>query len=142
MSWSRRSVIAALCVAGCGFTPVHQQKLIGQFAITAPETIEGYALLSQLEARLGAPSAPVYQLETTIDLAEIRNPDIGHHRLDGTATWSLSGQSRANGTVSAFTSYSTSGTTVSGEAARADAVEQLAKMLADQIVTDIWATVP
>ncbi|WP_330449555.1 hypothetical protein FLP41_04955 [Paracoccus marcusii] len=43
------------------------------------------------------------------------------------------------GRVSSFTSYSTTGTTISTLAAEGDARERLALMLADQVVTRLLA---
>lgn len=142
MSWSRRSLLAALALAGCGFAPVHRAGVQGQVAITAPQTPLGYALLDRLEQRLGPPRAPAYALNVTVDMQTDRLPAADHATLVATATWALTGVAEASGTVRHFASYQTDDTVLSLEAAERDAEARLARGLADQIVTAIRAAIP
>ena len=60
----------------------------------------------------------------------------------GSSDYSLraaDGTTITSGSVSGFTGYSTTGTTVATEAAEADAEERLAVLLADQIMARLMA---
>lgn len=147
----RGLLLATLALAACGFAPVHGPGGFarGAFAIAAPETPMGYALLSRLEARLGTPRAPRYVLSVTLDVDETtsvvtEDQATQRYSLAGIAEWSLqeAGTQIAAGQVDSFTSFSASGTTVATEAARADAQQRLADGLADRIVTRLHMATP
>ena len=149
MWWSRRSAfLGLLAVAGCGFTPVYApdstaSTLRDAVQITAPETVEGYAMLQALRDRLGNAATPAYALTVTLDITEVAaatttEGNTTRYTLPGEATYVLNnvaGITLTQGTVASFTSYSATGTTVATSTAQADARARLAQLLADQIVT-------
>lgn len=149
MWWSRRSaLLGLLAVAGCGFTPVYApdstaSTLRDAVQITAPETVEGYAMLQALRDRLGNAATPAYALTVTLDITEVAaatttEGNTTRYTLPGEATYVLNnvaGITLTQGTVASFTSYSATGTTVATSTAQADARARLAQLLADQIVT-------
>lgn len=151
----RRALVALAAFAGlgaCGFTPVYGPgsaalALRGRVTITAPRTVEGYRLLSRLEERLGRPDGATLALDVTLDIARDRvavaeDGSITRFTLPGEATFALrdaGGVVLVSGTVDAFTSYSTTGTTVATRAAETDARARLAMILADLIMTRLLA---
>ena len=137
-----------MAVAGCGFTPVYApdstaSTLRDAVQITAPETVEGYAMLQALRDRLGNAATPAYALTVTLDITEVAaatttEGNTTRYTLPGEATYVLNnvaGITLTQGTVASFTSYSATGTTVATSTAQADARARLAQLLADQIVT-------
>ena len=96
---------------------------------------------------MGPEDAAVYDLDYRISagvVAQAITPDevTTRYSLNGTADFALTGPGGAmitQGRVSSFTSYSTTGTTISTLAAEGDARERLALMLADQVVTRLLA---
>lgn len=154
LSFNRRhllSLIAALPVAGCGFTPVYGptatgRSLRGRIAYRAPNTPEGFRLRTRLEDRLGRVERGDYLLTVELDIEEVplvisSSQDINRFNLPGKATWTLtedgSDTPLATGTAETFTAYSAFGTTVASQEAQDDARDRLAIALADLIVTDI-----
>lgn len=149
--WSRRGIIAALLLAGCGFQPLHQQSSLprGSIAFTAPETVVGYRLIERLEDRLGVSNAARYVLTTELTIKQetavvTSGQDTERFRFVGGANWRLteSGTQVASGSVNGFTSFSASSTAVTTQAARRDAEARLAVLLADRIVTDLALSAP
>ena len=146
---TRRSLIAAACaaLAGCGFTPAYAPggaaaALRDRIAVTAPATVTGFALAQRIEDRLGRGTA--YQLRVDIDdrlepAAITADGDTTRFQIVGIATWQLlDGSSvQAKGRAEAFASYSATGSTVATQSAEADALDRLATMLADRIVSDL-----
>ena len=144
-------VIAALPLAGCGFTPVYgtngsARTLRGRIAYRAPDTPEGFRLRTRLEDRLGRVEQGDYlltvQLEIDEDAVVISSAqDINRFNLLGKATWELTEPGNdtplASGIAETFTAYSAFGTTVATREAQDDARDRLAIALADLIVTDI-----
>lgn len=158
-SSDRRSLLAlmaALPLAACGFAPVYAPagaagRLRGRIAVQAPTDRNGFDLVRQLETRLGAPEAPLYDLAFSVSASRVAGgvtPDsaITRYQLVGTATWSLTeragGARVAGGTARNFTAWSATGSTVAGLAAETDAAKRLMVILADQIVTQIIAKAP
>ena len=150
MWWSDRRIalLGLLALAGCGFTPVYgpgstASALRNQTTITAPETVEGYRLLQALRDRLGDSIGTAYDLSVTLEISEVAAATTAEgsttrYTLPGKANYvlrNLAGFTLAEGTVSSFTSYSATGTTVATTAAETDARARLAAILADQIVT-------
>ncbi|SDH43715.1 LPS assembly lipoprotein LptE [Alloyangia pacifica] len=152
--WSldRRTLLAAcgaLALAGCGFTPAYGpqgggQKLLGQIAFADPDTPDAYLYTRRIEERLGraAPGAP-YRLDTTLSTAisghgSLADGNTTRIRVIGTATFTLrdtaTGNALTSGGTSSFTGYSTTGSTVSTQAAERDAEERLMIMLADRVI--------
>jgi LPS-assembly lipoprotein len=154
-SYDRRTLltlIAALPLAACGFTPAYgpggpAKALLGRVSIASPTDKNEFDLVERLEERLGRTSAGRYSLSYSIrttasGLAVTPTDDVTRFNIDGRVTYSLTqtGSDKAlAGEVTAFTSYSTSGTTVSTVAAREDAFQRLMVILADQIVTRLVA---
>jgi len=153
-SFNRRTtlgLIAALPLAGCGFTPVYgtggsTRSLRGRIAYRAPNTPEGFRLRTRLEDRLGRVEQGDYLLSVQLDIDEeavviSSAQDINRFNLPGTATWVMSESGNdtplASGTAQTFTAYSAFGTTVATREAQEDARDRLAIALADQIVTDL-----
>ena len=151
--WSRRAaLLAALALGACGFQPVHGPggagtRLQGQVRVADPRTADDYAFLRRLTERLGPEQAVRYDLGYRLQIASVGQaitPDevTTRYSLNGTADFALTGPGGAmitQGRVSSFTSYSTTGTTISTLAAEGDARGRLAVMLADQVVTRLLA---
>lgn len=153
---SRRAVLlglgAALVLAGCGLTPVYGPggggaRLFGKVRPRDPDTPLDFVFNQRLAERIGPDDAAVYDLDYRISAtvaAQAITPDevTTRYSLNGTADFTLTGpggQVITQGRVSSFTSYSTTGTTVSTLAAEGGARERLALMLADQVVTRLLA---
>ncbi|PXW79871.1 LPS-assembly lipoprotein [Ruegeria sp. P4] len=146
-------------LSACGFEPVYGPNgagtaLRGQIAFQAPETIgaprdtDAYYFVRRLETRLGRAGAPAYRMDLTLDTEEVGQAitaegSITRYSLTGTAGYSLvrlsDGQIVASGEVENFSGYSASGTTVQTLASETDAHERLMVILADQIVTRLYA---
>ncbi|WP_277019961.1 LPS assembly lipoprotein LptE [Paracoccus hibiscisoli] len=156
--WSpdRRAVLLGLLavsgLAACGLSPVYGPgggggKLFGKVRPRDPDTPLDFVFNRRLAERLGPEDAAVYDLDYQINagvVAKAITPDevTTRYSLNGTADFALTGPDGAvitRGRVSSFTSYSTTGTTISTLAAEGDARERLALMLADQVVTRLLA---
>lgn len=156
--WSpdRRAVLLGLLavsgLAACGLSPVYGPgggggKLFGKVRPRDPDTPLDFVFNRRLAERLGPEDAAVYDLDYQINagvVAQAITPDevTTRYSLNGTADFALTGPDGAvitRGRVSSFTSYSTTGTTISTLAAEGDARERLALMLADQVVTRLLA---
>lgn len=152
----RRTVLlglaAALALAGCGLTPVYGPgggggRLAGRVRPRDPETPLDFVFNQRLAERLGPEDAADYDLDYRITAGVVSQAITSdevttRYSLNGTADFVLTGSDGAEltrGRVSSFTSYSTTGTTISTLAAEADARERLALMLADQVVTRLLA---
>ncbi|CAM3408880.1 LPS assembly lipoprotein LptE [Paracoccus nototheniae] len=155
-SHSRRAillgVLATLGLAACGLTPVYGPgggggKLFGKVRPRDPDTPIDFIFNRRLAERLGPEADATYDLDYRITagaVAQAITPDevTTRYSLNGTADFALTGPDGAvvaQGRVSSFTSYSTTGTTISTLAAEGDARERLALMLADQVVTRLLA---
>lgn len=160
MSWcdsrpGRRAVLLGVAViAGCGFSPAYgpggaANALHGAIHPPDPEGIDSYALNARLVERLGPESAPRHDLAYDLRVAVVEQGITSgqvttRYALNGTLAFRLTaretGEISAQGTVSAFTSYSATGSTIATMAAEADARRRLMHMLADQLVTRLIAT--
>lgn len=154
-SYDRRTLlalIAALPLAACGFEPAYgptgpARALLAQVSFAAPTDKNEFDLVERLEERLGRTStgryALSYRIETTASgLAVTPTDDVTRFNIDGRVSYALTdtgGDTVLSAVATAFTSYSTSGTTVSTVAAREDAFQRLMVILADQIVTRLVA---
>ncbi|WP_166418057.1 LPS assembly lipoprotein LptE [Cochlodiniinecator piscidefendens] len=139
---------------GCGFQPVYgpnggAQGLPHIIAVADPSDRNSFNLVRQLEQRLGQPQAPLYALSYAIELDEDElginaAQEITRYNVLGTVTFTLREIATdavvKTGTVSNFTSYSATGTTVSTLTAERDAYARLMIILADQVVTQILAS--
>ena len=162
MSWSRRNffrtasgaVLVAL-VSGCGFAPVYGTDSIAEtyrdnVSVSVPDTVLGFRLKGRLEERLGrADDTDPFALSVDIDVTEegvAVTPEGAVTRFTFTAfaRFDLVNRSTgaivSSGQVDSFTSYSTTDSTVATQTARSDAERRLGRILADQIVTRLFAT--
>lgn len=161
---SRRAALAgglaaglagALALAGCGFTPVYGPggtgaALNGQVLPDQPESQDDFHFARRLGEVLGHAGDARYRLAYRLQIAVLPQgitPDqiTTRYSLNGTASYALTDQAGneiTRGQVSNFTSYSAIGTTVATLAGEADARRRLATMLADQVVTRLYATMP
>lgn len=148
----RALLLGVLALAACGLSPVYGPgggggRLFGRVRPRDPETPIDFIFNRRLAERLGPEDQAEYDLDYRINAAVVSQaitPDevTTRYSLNGTADFSLTGpggQVVAQGRVSSFTSYSTTGTTISTLAAEGDARERLAMMLADQVVTRLLA---
>jgi LPS-assembly lipoprotein len=154
-SLNRRFLLAlpVLALAACGFQPVYGPggsgaALRNSVQVAAPEDAFGYILVREIETRLGRPSAPKYALAITI---ATRQEGLAIDAADNTTRYDLlgvidfalrdlgTGQIVSSGTVENFAGYSATGSTVATLAAERDAQVRLMTMLADQIVTRLYA---
>lgn len=148
--------LAALPLAACGFTPAYGPEggaaaLRGRVAVQAPVSKGDFDFVARLESRIGRGEAVAYDLGYSIAVTRQSGGitaanETTRYTLRGTATWTLtdraSGSRVAGGEVSAFTSWSATGTTVAGLAAEDDAARRLMVMLADQVVIRLLAVAP
>ena len=146
--------LAALALAGCGFTPVYgdggpARKLWGQVRPRDPETALDFSFNTRLAERIG-PDGDAYDLDYRISVGVVPqaitvDEVTTRYALNGTADFVLktaAGAVVAQGRVSSFTSYSTTGTTIATLTAEYDARDRLARMLADQVVSRLLAASP
>lgn len=146
----RSALLGLVALAGCGFTPALTPgaptlALRDSVAVTAPDTIPGFAIRSRLTDRLGRAASPRYALAVSVDraldaAALSQEGDTLRYNLVGAAGWTLTDASGAvlgAGEVESFTSYSATGSTVATQAAATDALGRLMIILADRIVADM-----
>jgi LPS-assembly lipoprotein len=160
-SFNRRSFLfapLAACFLGaaCGFEPIYApggagSELFGKVEVSAPNTVESYLLVQNLEQKLGrsATSGNAYRLdvrvETAVQAAAITSTnEINRLSIEGRAEYTLksneTGQILASGAVTDFVGYSAAGSSVSTLADERDARERLMVILSDQIVNRLYAT--
>jgi LPS-assembly lipoprotein len=155
--WSsdRRTLLLGLAaLAGCGFRPVYgpggaAEGLLGTISVAAPSETHAYDLVQRLEQRLGAATAPLYELGYRIETNAIGvgitpEQETTRYNVTGTVSFTLTeigtGTVATSGKVDSFTSYAATGSTVSTLAATQDAHRRLMVVLADQIVTRLQVT--
>jgi LPS-assembly lipoprotein len=153
---SRRRFLAALpllVLAACGFEPIYGPggagtALQNRVLVDAPEDRYGYFLVRELESQLGRASTPAWGLALTTTTSEDglaidSEGNTRRYNLLGTTAYALrdlsSGQIVTSGKVESFTGYSATGTTVATRAAELDAQERLMAILADLIVSRLYA---
>jgi LPS-assembly lipoprotein len=148
--------LAALPLAACGFTPAYGPDggagaLRGRVMVRAPVTKFDFDFVARLESRLGRAEAATYDLAYAISASRqsggiTADNATTRYTLRGTAQWTLTARASdtrvAGGAVSAFTSWSATGTTVAGLAAEDDAARRLSVMLADQVMLRLLAVAP
>lgn len=144
---------ALLVLVACGFEPVNAPPTSGgllqdRVQVTAPSDRSSYLLVQRLEERLGRAAGPIYTLSYDISvkqqgLAVDEEGDVLRFNLVGRADYTLrdqrTGQVALSGSVSQFTGYSATGTTVASLAAERDANRRLMNILADEIVIRLQA---
>ncbi|WP_299948362.1 LPS assembly lipoprotein LptE [uncultured Ruegeria sp.] len=156
-SFDRRTVLLMpLALAACGFEPVYAPggsgaALNGTVEVSAPNTVESFLLVQNLERQLGrsVTSGNAYQLDVGVSTVTRRASittanETNRYTIDGNATYALksnaTGQILASGNVADFVGYSAAGSTVSTLADERDAIERLMVILSDQIMNRLYAT--
>lgn len=147
----RSALLGLLAVSACGLTPVYGpegagNRLFGKIRPRDPKSYEDFAFNRRLSDRLGG-DGDLYDLDYRLNLGVVaqaitQDQVTTRYSLNGTADFALKnaeGRVLTQGRVSSFTSYSTTGTTISTLAAEGDARQRLAIMLADQVVTRLMA---
>lgn len=156
----RRSLLAlagcALALTACGFTPAYGPQgnasaLLGQVSMEAPTKRSEFLLFQRIEERLGRATNDTMLLSVSLD---IKSEGLGttsegettrYHRI-GRAYFDLRDTATktvlTSGTVTSFTGYSATGSTVATLAAKTDATERLMTILADQIIDRLILAAP
>jgi LPS-assembly lipoprotein len=146
----RAALLALLAVGACGFTPAlapggGMLKLRNTVAVSAPDTIAGFAIRSRLIDRLGLATTPIATLSVNVEQAldvasQSQSGSTLRYNVVGAAGWQLTaanGTVWGSGQVEAFTSYAATGSTVATQSAATDAVGRLMTILADKVVTQL-----
>ncbi len=154
LSLNRRLILLApLALAACGFTPVYGTggnggRLQNAVQVDPPSTQDSYILVREIEERLGRSDTPTYALSMNIDTSEAqlaidREGDTGRFNRIAKVDYSLrnlsNGQIVTSGKVENFVGYSATGTTVETLAGEQDAQKRLMNIIAEQIVTRLYA---
>jgi LPS-assembly lipoprotein len=148
------SILLAVPLAACGFTPVYGpggvgQRLRNQITVTAPDTSNTFDLVARLEERLGRPTSTRYLLDYDLstsesDLAITDTDDVTRININGVLTFTITEVGTQSvlldETVRTFAAYSTTGSTVATAAAERDAESRLMVALADQVVSRLYAS--
>lgn len=150
------ALVAALGLAGCGFTPLYGDAGVGsslsRIAVTTQDDRLGYRVREQLEDALGrdATRAPLWRLEAMLESS--RRP-LGR-RIDDTATryeltlrgsWTLTpaaGGPPLTGVETVTTTYAAADQPYAAIAAQQDGEERAAAELARRIRLDLMRTLP
>lgn len=146
-------LLAPLALAACGFSPVYGPggngaTLRNQVLVDPPGSQDSYILVRELEERLGRSSAPAYALSLIIRTSEAqlaidREGDTGRFNRIAVVDYTLrdltTGQVATSGQVENFVGYSATGTTVETLAGEQDAQVRLMNIMAEQIVTRLYA---
>ena len=145
------AAVAALGLAGCGFTPLYGETAVGsslsRIAVTTQDDRLGYRVREQLEDALGrdGTQTPLWRLETV--LQQSRRP-LGR-RIDDTATryeltvrgaWTLTptgGGPAVSGVETVTTTYAAADQPFAAIAAQQDGEERAAAELARLIRLDL-----
>ncbi len=151
----RTLLMLPLALAACGFEPVYApggsgSALHGKVQVSAPNNVESYLLVQNLEQRLGRSAGSVKSYELNVNVftetrrAAIRTTNqTDRYTIEGQARFALkskdTGQVVTSGTVSDFVGYSAAGSTVSTLADERDATDRLMVILSDQIVNRLYA---
>ncbi|AXT28085.1 hypothetical protein D1823_16840 [Ruegeria sp. AD91A] len=156
-SFDRRTfLLMPLVLVACGFEPVYApggsgSALYGRVEVSAPNTVESYLLVQNLEQQLGRSAGSVndYKLDVQVSTvtrgaAITTTNETQRYTIDGSAQYALrsnaTGQIIASGSVADFVSYSAAGSTVSTLADERDAKERLMVILSSQIMNRLYAT--
>jgi LPS-assembly lipoprotein len=146
----RAALLALLAVGACGFTPAlapggGMLKLRNTVAVSAPDTIAGFAIRSRLIDRLGLATTPIATLSVNVEQAldvasQSQSGSTLRYNVVGAAGWQLTaanGTVWGSGQVEGFTSYAATGSTVATQSAATDAVGRLMTILADKVVSQL-----
>lgn len=155
-SFDRRTLLISLAaLTGCGFTPAYRPgsrgaALRGKVDILAPDDRESYTLVNRLTEQFGPTETPLYRLSYNISTTRnqigiTRDQEILRYHVAGEVSYTLTdittGRLLAKRKASSFTAYSATGSSVDTLTASRDAYERLMVILADQMVSQIIATV-
>ncbi len=147
--------LITLLISACGFEPVYGSggtgsALRGKVEVSAPDTVDTYLLVQNLEQRLGRSSNAEYDLNVTLDTefqgqAITAANETTRYSIVGQVDYTLmsveTGDIVASGNVRNFTGYSATGSTVDTLASERDARKRLMMILADQLTTQLYVTV-
>lgn len=158
MWWSerahvRQAVRAALLLgliglgAACAFEPVYGpgnagSRLDRAVIVAEPSTTATFTMARALEQRFGPVATPSYRLDYRLrvrseDAAITSGQEIDRVNLIGTLSYTLrsepGGETVTTGTADGFVSYSSAGNVVAINAARSNAEDRLAQILADRL---------
>lgn len=147
------ALLAALPLGACGFQPVlgpvgSGDAIWKRILPDAPETRLDYAFVARIEDRLGRAEGPLWALGYTIETREIAvgvsaDNITTRYNLTGRLLWSvrpLSGDEPVlSGDEESFTAFSATGSSVATLTARRDAEDRLMAILADLLVTRLYA---
>ena len=151
----RRAVLLLpLMLAACGFTPAlapggGAARLLGTVRAANPETKNDFDFVERIEERIGRPEDHRYDLSYTIATEAVGVGITADSRttrynlkavIDYRLTETATGAELAKGRVQSFTAYAATGSTVAGLAAEEDAAYRLMRLLADQIVARLTAS--
>lgn len=152
-SFDRRTLILMpLALAACGFQPVYApggnaDQLYGRIEVSAPDSVNTYLLVRNLEERLGRPAAAEYKLNVSLRTstqgqAITADNAILRYAIQGNVNYALvrsgTGEVVHSGNVSNFTGYSATGSTVETFASEKDANRRLMEILADEVTTRLY----
>lgn len=152
LSNRRTFLLAGLATGACGFTPVYGPggagaRLQSSIALPAPSTDRAFEFNRRFEARMGRGRRFDMELSLSSKKAGFGSTSTGsttRYRLDGEAAYILRDAVTkvvlAEGKTTAFTGYSTTGSTVATLSAERDAYERLMVILADQVIDDLLLT--
>lgn len=157
-SFNRRQILfgPAAClfaVAACGFTPVYGPKgsaeaLRNTIQLQEPDDPESYYFVKHFEERMGIANTPKYNLTYEIDtetdgIAINPSQETTRYNVIGEARYVLkeigTGRKLASGTVQSFTSFGSTGFTISTRTSRDSAFQRLMIILADDIIDQLLA---
>jgi LPS-assembly lipoprotein len=153
----RRSIqllLAGFGLAACGFAPAYAPGgaavgFLDRVTVDTPVDKNSFDLVERLEERLGRPTAPAFRLSysvsTNVEGQAITTANaINRYQISGSTSFALhdltSGTTLTEGSVSALTAYSASGTPVATVMSESDAYARLMRIMADQVVTRLIAT--
>ena len=151
MWWSRRALLLAALVAGCGFAPAYGPGgdagvFRGTVLAAEPDTDEGFAFVARIEERLGRAAMPVYALAYAIEtdavgLAIDASDNVTRFNIEGRLGWTLRRGDAVvlSGEAVAFTGYSAGDSTLSTLESERDARRRLMVILADRVVARLLA---
>lgn len=151
----RTLLMIPLALVACGFEPVYApggsaHTLRDKVRVQAPDDLDSYLIVQNLETSLGRSTLPEYELAVIIDLgsqgqAITEEGSTTRYSLLGVAKYTLrkleTDNIVASGEVQNFTGYSATGSTVETLATERDARRRLMQILADQITAQLYATV-
>ncbi|TMV04890.1 hypothetical protein FGK63_17580 [Ruegeria sediminis] len=157
-SFDRRSLLMIpLALAACGFEPVYApggtaSGLDGKVRVSAPNSVESYLLVQNLEQRLGRHAGSGDEYKLNVNVSTVTQPlavstanEINRYNILGRVNFSLqssaTGAVLASGEVDNFVSYSAAGSTVDTLADERDAKDRLMVLLADQVLARLYSTV-